>query len=88
MEPEEGLPIAPADNVEAVHRRLTEVGIVFPPENGGGVGVCVGTGVAKPAIATSSKPVLRKKCRREATTLRAEETPLSPTRHPSRFALM
>jgi transcriptional regulator with XRE-family HTH domain len=61
MEQEEGFPIARGANIEAVYWTLTEAGIVFLSENGGGVGVRVRTGVAKPATATSSKPVPRKK---------------------------
>jgi transcriptional regulator with XRE-family HTH domain len=39
MEQDEGFPIARGANIEAVYRTLTEAGIVFLPENGGGVGI-------------------------------------------------
>jgi transcriptional regulator with XRE-family HTH domain len=39
MEQDEGFPIARGANIEAVHTALTSAGIVFIPENGGGVGV-------------------------------------------------
>lgn len=34
-----GFPSARGSNIEAVHRGVVEVGIVFIPENGGGAGV-------------------------------------------------
>jgi transcriptional regulator with XRE-family HTH domain len=39
MERDEGFPIARGVNIEAVYRTLTEAGIIFLPENGGGVGI-------------------------------------------------
>jgi transcriptional regulator with XRE-family HTH domain len=39
MEQDEGFPIARGANIEAVYRTLAEAGIVFLPENGGGVGI-------------------------------------------------
>jgi transcriptional regulator with XRE-family HTH domain len=39
MEHDEGFPIARGANIEAVYRTLTEAGIIFLPENGGGVGI-------------------------------------------------
>jgi transcriptional regulator with XRE-family HTH domain len=39
MEQDEGFPIARGANIEAVYTALTAAGIIFIPENGGGVGV-------------------------------------------------
>jgi transcriptional regulator with XRE-family HTH domain len=39
MEQDEGFPSARGANIEAVYRTLAEEGIVFLPENGGGVGI-------------------------------------------------
>jgi transcriptional regulator with XRE-family HTH domain len=39
MEQNEGFPIARGANIEAVYRTLVDAGIVFVPENGGGVGI-------------------------------------------------
>jgi hypothetical protein len=39
MEQDEGFPIARSANIEAVYRTLAEAGIIFLPENGGGVGI-------------------------------------------------
>jgi transcriptional regulator with XRE-family HTH domain len=39
MEQDEGFPVARGANIEAVYKTLTGAGIVFLPENGGGVGV-------------------------------------------------
>jgi transcriptional regulator with XRE-family HTH domain len=39
MEQDEGFPIARGANIEAVYRTLAEAGIIFLPENGGGVGI-------------------------------------------------
>src|SRR5258705_8108943 len=38
MEQDEGFPVARGANIEAVYKALTDAGIVFLPENGGGVG--------------------------------------------------
>jgi transcriptional regulator with XRE-family HTH domain len=39
MEQDEGFPIARGANIEAVYKTLAEAGIIFLPENGGGVGI-------------------------------------------------
>jgi transcriptional regulator with XRE-family HTH domain len=39
MEQDEGFPVARGANIEAVYRTLADAGIVFVPENGGGVGI-------------------------------------------------
>jgi transcriptional regulator with XRE-family HTH domain len=39
MEQAEGFPIARGANIQAVYRTLAEAGIIFLPENGGGVGI-------------------------------------------------
>jgi hypothetical protein len=39
MEQDDGFPIARGANIEAVYETLAEAGIVFVPENGGGVGI-------------------------------------------------
>jgi transcriptional regulator with XRE-family HTH domain len=39
MEQDEGFPIARGANIEAVFKTLTAAGIIFVPENGGGVGI-------------------------------------------------
>jgi len=39
MEQGEGFPIARGANIEAVYRALADAGIIFVPENGGGVGI-------------------------------------------------
>src|SRR5271167_4505060 len=39
MEQDEGFPIARGANIEAVYRTLVNAGIIFVPENGGGVGI-------------------------------------------------
>ncbi len=39
MEQDEGFPIARGANIEAVYRALSDAGIIFVPENGGGVGI-------------------------------------------------
>ena len=39
MEQGEGFPIARGANIEAVYKALVDAGIIFVPENGGGVGV-------------------------------------------------
>jgi transcriptional regulator with XRE-family HTH domain len=39
MEQDEGFPIARGANIEAVYNALAEAGIIFLPENGGGVGI-------------------------------------------------
>jgi DNA-binding XRE family transcriptional regulator len=39
MEQDEGFPIARGAKIEAVYRTLAEAGIIFLPENGGGVGI-------------------------------------------------
>ena len=41
MEQDEGFPIARGANIEAVYKTLTGAGIIFVPENGGGVGIRV-----------------------------------------------
>jgi len=39
MEQDDGFPIARAANIEAVYKTLADAGIIFVPENGGGVGI-------------------------------------------------
>ena len=39
MEQDDGFPIARGANIEAVYKTLADAGIVFVPENGGGVGI-------------------------------------------------
>jgi predicted transcriptional regulator len=39
MEQDEGFPIARGSNIESVYKALSEAGIVFVPENGGGIGI-------------------------------------------------
>jgi transcriptional regulator with XRE-family HTH domain len=39
MERDEGFPIARGANIEAVYKTLVDAGIIFVPENGGGVGI-------------------------------------------------
>jgi predicted transcriptional regulator len=39
MEMDDGFPIARGANIEAVYRTLADAGIIFVPENGGGVGI-------------------------------------------------
>ena len=39
MEQDEGFPIARGANIKAVYKTLANAGIVFVPENGGGVGI-------------------------------------------------
>jgi DNA-binding XRE family transcriptional regulator len=39
MEQDEGFPVARGANIEAVYKALAEAGIIFVPENGGGVGI-------------------------------------------------
>ena len=39
MEQDEGFPIARGANIEAVYKTLADAGIIFVPENGGGVGI-------------------------------------------------
>jgi transcriptional regulator with XRE-family HTH domain len=53
MEQDEGFPVARGANIEAVYKTLTEAGIIFIAENGGGVGVRL----RKPAAAGASQPV-------------------------------
>ena len=55
MEQDEGFPIARGANIAAVYRTLAEAGIVFLSENGGGVGVRLRPGVAKPIASTASE---------------------------------
>jgi hypothetical protein len=58
MEQDEGFPVARGANIEAVHKTLIDAGIVFIPENGGGVGVRLRKPVAAPAEpASASRPV-------------------------------
>jgi transcriptional regulator with XRE-family HTH domain len=39
MEQDEGFPIARGANIAAVYKTLADAGIIFVPENGGGVGI-------------------------------------------------
>ena len=39
MEQDDGFPLARGANIEAVYKTLADAGIVFVPENGGGVGI-------------------------------------------------
>jgi transcriptional regulator with XRE-family HTH domain len=39
MEQDEGFPVARGANIEAVYKTLADAGIIFVPENGGGVGI-------------------------------------------------
>jgi transcriptional regulator with XRE-family HTH domain len=39
MEQDDGFPIARGANIEAVYKTLADAGIIFVPENGGGVGI-------------------------------------------------
>ena len=39
MEQDEGFPVARGADVEAFYKTLVEAGIIFVPENGGGVGI-------------------------------------------------
>jgi transcriptional regulator with XRE-family HTH domain len=41
MEQDDGFPIARGANIEAVYKTLADAGIIFVPENGGGVGIRV-----------------------------------------------
>jgi transcriptional regulator with XRE-family HTH domain len=65
MEQDEGFPIARGANIEAVYRTLTEAGIELLDENGGGVGVRLRPGVAKPPSAPS-KPAAASKAKAAA----------------------
>jgi transcriptional regulator with XRE-family HTH domain len=49
MEQDEGFPVARGANIEAVYKTLTEAGIAFIAENGGGVGIRLRKPVAAPA---------------------------------------
>ena len=69
MEQDEGFPIARGANIEAVYKTLADAGIIFVPENGGGVGIQLHkspgpisaelTGVSKPP-ATPRSPSRKK----------------------------
>ena len=39
MEQDQGFPVARGANIEAVYKTLADAGIIFVPENGGGVGI-------------------------------------------------
>ncbi len=52
MEQDEGFPVARGANIEAVYRTLVEAGIIFVPENGGGVGIRL----RKPAEPIAAEP--------------------------------
>jgi predicted transcriptional regulator len=54
MEQDEGFPIARGANIEAVYKTLTEAGIVFIAENGGGVGVRLRKPAAEPQTAPAA----------------------------------
>ena len=62
MEQDEGFPIARGSNIEAVYKTLTGAGIMFVPENGGGVGIRLqkrpgeSTSESKPAAGTKTAP--------------------------------
>jgi hypothetical protein len=62
MEQDDGFPIARGANIEAVYKTLADAGIIFVPENGGGVGIRLrkpaphGKEVAHSTIALSPSP--------------------------------
>jgi predicted transcriptional regulator len=70
MEHDEGFPVARGANIESVYRTLTEAGIVFLSENGGGVGIRVRAGVAKP----HRKPPWRMQAKPAKPPLRSRPT--------------
>jgi predicted transcriptional regulator len=49
MEQDDGFPVARGANIEAVYKALTEAGIIFIAENGGGDGVRLRKPAAEPA---------------------------------------
>jgi transcriptional regulator with XRE-family HTH domain len=63
MEQDEGFPIARGANIEAVYKTLTDAGIIFVPENGGGVGIrlrkCPRQIGAEPASVSKSSNIPR-----------------------------
>lgn len=63
MEQDEGFPIARGANIEAVYKALTEAGIVFLDENGGGVGVRLrkSPATSAPITVSASKPAADRK---------------------------
>jgi hypothetical protein len=67
MEQDEGFPIARGANIEAVYKALTQAGIVFIDENGGGVGVRLRKSGATPAPTpvNRSKYAARSKSRKK-----------------------
>ncbi len=61
MEQDDGFPIARGANIEAVYKTLAAAGIIFVPENGGGVGIRLRkspepVGVAAPRSQAHKKP--------------------------------
>jgi predicted transcriptional regulator len=56
MEQDQGFPIARGANIEAVYRTLTKAGIVFVPENGGGVGIRLRNPIGAPAAEPARAP--------------------------------
>ena len=58
MEQDEGFPIARGANIEAVYRTLVDAGIIFVPENGGGVGIRLRKPPEQidPEVTSASKP--------------------------------
>jgi transcriptional regulator with XRE-family HTH domain len=77
MEQDEGFPVARGANIEAVYRTLTEAGIEFLDENGGGVGVRLRPGVTKPAASARSKLAAASKAKAKPAATR----PRRPTKH-------
>src|SRR5580704_2597974 len=67
MEQDEGFPVARGANIEAVYKTLADAGIIFVPENGGGVGI---------RLRKSTRPIGAK----PATVSKSPATPRSPSR--------
>src|SRR5258705_9297867 len=80
MEQDEGFPVARGANIEAVYKALTDAGIVFLPENGGGVGVRLRS---KSAGATESAGELMR-LRRGRKPVTAPPAPTAPTKTAAR----
>jgi transcriptional regulator with XRE-family HTH domain len=58
MEQDDGFPIARGANIEAVYKTLADAGIMFVPENGGGVGIRLRK--SAPVSATPTDPDVRR----------------------------
>jgi hypothetical protein len=80
MEQDEGFPVARGANIEAVYKALTDAGIVFLSENGGGVGVRLRS---KSAGATESTGELMR-LRRGRKPVAAPPAPSAPTKTAAR----